>query len=58
MDFYGYFALFGIFVLLYVNIATIRIFGGRYGGFPNPIAVLNLVATGCLTYYFVHREGY
>lgn len=58
LDLHVIFYYVGVFILLYVNISTFWVQGGRYSGFPNLAAASNLFALVCIAYYFMHREGY
>ena len=50
-------AYIGIFVLFAANIAALmKPGGGRYAGFPNPLALISLFAGLCFVYYFMNHE--
>jgi hypothetical protein len=44
--------------LFWVHINTFWLRGGRYGGFPNPIAVLSVIQTIILGVCFIHYQDY
>ena len=59
MDLHLHFYFIGITILFVINGAVLLYrSGGRYAGFPNPLAVINFFAGLCIAYYFMHREGY
>jgi hypothetical protein len=59
MDRHVLFYFVGITILFVINgMLLLHRSGGRYAGFPNPLAVSNLFAGVCIAYYFMHREGY
>jgi hypothetical protein len=51
-------AIIGLVLLFFVHINTFWIRGGRYGGFPNPVAVISLIITLILGVYFIYSQGY
>ena len=58
MDRHLIFYYIGIAILFCVNIMSLRIVGGRYSGFPNIVAVSNLLGAVFIVYYFMHKEKY
>uniref|UniRef100_A0A6C0DF33 Uncharacterized protein n=1 Tax=viral metagenome TaxID=1070528 RepID=A0A6C0DF33_9ZZZZ len=51
-------AIIGFFFLFWVHINTLWTPGGRYRGFPNPVAVISLIQTIILGVYFMYSQGY
>lgn len=51
-------AIIGFLLLFWVHINTFWIREGRYGGFPNPVAVLSLIQTIILGVCFMYSQDY
>lgn len=52
-------AIIGFFILFWIHMNTLWVpKGGRYGGFPNPVAVISLIQTIILGVYFIRSQGY
>ena len=51
-------AIIGFLFLFWIHINSFWIPGGRYRGFPNPVAVISLIQTIILGVYFIYSQGY
>lgn len=51
-------SIIGFVMLFWIHINTFWIPGGRYGGFPNPVAVVSVIQTIILGVCFIHSQDY
>lgn len=59
MDFITILAIIGFIILLWVHVNTFWLpKGGKYGGFPNPVAVVSVIQTIILSVYFVRSQDF
>jgi len=51
-------SIIGFIMLFWIHINTFWVPGGRYRGFPNPLAVVSVIQTIILGVYFIDSQGY